>query len=278
MELLFGVIGGDRRQSELLRLLRTDGYAAAAYGTAGETNWEEAVSAEVVILPLPLCREGDTLNIEGEQRGCGALFRCLRRDQLLLAGQVKPSQTAEAAERGLTLIDYFNREELTVANAAATAEGTIQVILQHLERSLLGSRCLILGYGRIGKLLSYRLTALGAQVLVAARRPESLAWARAYGCEAVELARLEGNMADFDVVLNTVPAPLLGKTQLEELKPDCLCVDVASVQGIDQKAAELLGLSHVWARGLPGKLMPQTAGRILRDTIYNILKEQRRFL
>ena len=137
MDLLFGVIGGDRRQAELLKLLRQDGYQAAAYGTAGETDWERAVSAEVVLLPLPLCREGDTINIEGEQRGIGALLRQMRRDQLLLAGQVKPAQTAEAAELDLNLIDYFKREELTVANAAATAEGTVQVILERLERSLL---------------------------------------------------------------------------------------------------------------------------------------------
>ena len=122
--MLFGVIGGDRRQAELLKLLRQDGYQAAAYGTAGETDWERAVSAEVVLLPLPLCREGDTINIEGEQRGIGALLRQMRRDQLLLAGQVKPAQAAEAAELDLNLIDYFKREELTVANAAATAEGT----------------------------------------------------------------------------------------------------------------------------------------------------------
>ena len=46
-----------------------------------------AVSAEVVLLPLPLCREGDTLNIPEEHRGAGALFHQLRRDQLILAGQ-----------------------------------------------------------------------------------------------------------------------------------------------------------------------------------------------
>ena len=138
--MLFGIIGGDRRQEVLLDLLRKDGYPVAAYGVAGEADWENAVTAEVVILPLPLCREGDTLNMEGEQRGVGALFHRLRRDQLILAGQVKPAQRTEALELDLNLIDYFKREELTVANAAATAEGTVQVILEYLERSLLGSQ------------------------------------------------------------------------------------------------------------------------------------------
>lgn len=272
--MFFGVIGGDRRQEVLLELLRQDGHTAAACGVAGEWDWEDAISAETLILPLPLCREGDTLNIGGERRGVGALFHRLRRDQLLLAGQVKPPQAAEAAELGLQLVDYFQREELTVANAAATAEGTVQVILERLERSLLGSRCLVLGFGRIGKLLCHRLDAMGAEVTAAARRTESLAWARAYGYGAVPLPVEEGRLSDFDVVVNTVPSLVLGEAALRRLKPDCLCVDVASVQGIDLSAAERLGLPNVWARGLPGGLMPQTAGAVIRDAVYTIIKER----
>ena len=272
--MLFGIIGGDRRQEVLLELLRKDGYPAAAYGVAGEKDWEMAVSAEVVLLPLPLCREGDTLNIPEEHRGAGALFHQLRRDQLILAGPVQPAQAAEASDLGLHLIDYFKREELTVANAAATAEGTVQVILERMDRSLLRSRCLVLGFGRIGKLLSRRLAAMGAQVTAAARRPESRAWAEACGYEAVDIGKLEGKLAEFDVVVNTAPAPVFGRERLRELKLGCLCVDVASVQGIDLAAAEELGLPNIWARMLPGKLMPRTAGRIIRDTVYTIIKEQ----
>lgn len=51
-------------------------------------------------------------------------------------------------------------------------------------------------------------------------------------------------------------------------------MDVASIRGIDASAAEALGLTIVWARALPGKLMPCTAGRIIRDTVFEILKEQ----
>ena len=272
--MLFGIIGGDRRQEVLLELLRKDGYPTAAYGIAGESDWDSAVAAEVVLLPLPLCRDRDTLNIEGQQRGAGALFHQLRRDQLILAGQVKPAQAVEALELNLNLIDYFKREELTVANAAATAEGTVQVILERLERSVLGSKCLVLGFGRIGKLLSCRLTAMGAYVTAAARRPESRAWVRAYGHQALNIESLEGKLAEFDVVVNTVPAPVFGTSCLRELKPGCLCVDVASVQGIDLAAAEKLGLPNTWARALPGKLMPKNAGTIIRDTVYTIIKEQ----
>ena len=90
----------------------------------------------------------------------------------------------------------------------------------------------------------------------------------------MDIGHLKGELNHFDVVVNTVPAPVFGEMHLRELRPGCLCVDVASVRGIDLPAAENLGLPNVWARALPGKLMPETAGKIIRDTVYTIIKEQ----
>ena len=102
--MLFGIIGGDRRQEVLLDLLRKDGYPVAAYGVAGEADWENAVTAEGGILPLALCREGDTLNMGGEQRGGGALVHRLRRDQLILAGAGKNGPERTEVGLGLDLV------------------------------------------------------------------------------------------------------------------------------------------------------------------------------
>ena len=168
----------------------------------------------------------------------------------MLAGQVRPAQQIEAENCGLTLVDYFQREELTVANAAATAESALQIAMEHLDRTLLGMECLVLGFGRIGKLLAYRLHGLGAHVTVTARKPSDLAWIRAYGWQALETGRLDGALCDFGAVFNTVPSPVLGHLLLAQLPKGCLCVELASVQGIDLAAAEELGLPHVWALSL----------------------------
>lgn len=45
----------------------------------------------------------------------------LRPGQVICAGMVGPQTAALAADRGLTLHDYFAREELAVANAVPTA-------------------------------------------------------------------------------------------------------------------------------------------------------------
>jgi len=280
MEKRFGVIGGDRRQAELARLLAEDENQVSTYGLdhwepGGACSLEDALAADVVVLPLPLCKGEGVLNCEGDVVLTRELFCCLDPRQCILAGQVKPMQHMEAAAYGLTLRDYFRREELTVANAAATAEAAVQVAMEGLDRVLLGMSCLVLGFGRIGKLLSHRLHGLGAQVTATARKPEDLAWIRAYGFRDLRTDALDGHLSDFGVVFNTIPSLVLDSELLSQLPPDCLCIDLASEPGIDLAAAERRGLPQVWARSLPGRMVPYTAAKAIRDAIYYIILEER---
>ena len=279
MKKTFGVIGGDRRQAELARLLAADGHTVCTYGLegwkpGGEGTLDHAAEAGTVILPLPLCKGDGVLNCEEGPVPTSDLFRRLRPGQRILAGQVKPQQRREAEDCGLILEDYFLRDELTVANAAATAEAAVQVAMEGLDRTLMGMDCLVLGFGRIGKLLCDRLHGLGAKVTATARRPADMAWIRAYGCEALEIGKLDGHLSGFRAVFNTVPSLVLDERLREQLPENCLCVDLASVQGIDLVAAERRGMPQVWARSLPGRLVPLAAAEIIRDTVYQILEER----
>ncbi len=278
MNKTFGVIGGDRRHAELARLLTEDGRTVYTYGLAGRPSadgtLDRAAEADVVILPLPLCKGDGVLNCQETPMPTMDLFRRLKPFQLVLAGQVKPAQRREAEACGLHLEDYFLREELTVANAAATAEGAVQVAMENMDRSLLGRDCLVLGFGRIGKLLSNRLHGLGARVTATARKPEDLAWIRAYGWRALETGALDGALGSFGAVFNTVPSLILTRPLLAQLPRECVCVDLASVAGIDQTAAADLGLNCVWARSLPGRLVPRTAAAVIRDAVDYILEER----
>ena len=278
MEKILGLIGGDRRQAELARLLAEDGNTVFTGGLsrwrAEPDDWERAVGAPVVVLPLPLCKEEGVLNCEGAALSTAELFARFRPEQRLLAGQVSPARRREAEALGLTLEDYFQREEFTVANAALTAEGAVQTAMERLDRTLLRMDCLVLGFGRIGKLLSYRLHGLGARVTATARKPGDLAWIRAYGWKALETGNLDGCLGTFGAVFNTVPSLVLDEPLLRQLPRDCLCVDLASVPGIDQTAAAALGLPWVWARSLPGRLVPCTAAAVIRDAVYYIMEER----
>ena len=194
--------------------------------------------------------------------------------QMLCGGRVDPVTAALAAERGLTIRDYFAREELAVANAVPTAEGAVQIAMEQLPITIHGARVLVVGFGRVGRALAQRLAALGAKVTVAARRYESLAWAQASGYGAEQTGQLAGWLCGYDLVVNTVPALVMGEAELADLKPDCLVLDLASKPGgVDLEAARRLGRTVIWALSLPGKVAPVTAGAAIKNTIYHMLHE-----
>jgi len=279
------VIGGDLRQAKLAELLLADGHTVHTYALEqtpepGEAPMETTLKgvelSHCVVLPLPVTGEEGMLNAPlcAQRLALSEILDALRPGQLVCAGMVTDHIAALAAERGLTIHDYFAREELAVANAIPTVEGAIQIAMEELPITLHGARVLVIGYGRSGKLLAHRFSALGAHVTVAVRKYADMAWAQAYGYGTERTAQLEGWLCGYDLVVNTVPARVLGEQRLADLSPGALVIDLASRPGgVDFEAAARLGVKVIWALSLPGKVAPVTSGKNIRDTIYNILQE-----
>ena len=278
----FWVLGGDPRQAALATALAEDGHTVHTY--ALEQGADPALAAhdltglgdaDCVILPLPVT-QGELLNapLSACSLPLTQVLGALTPGQLVCAGMVSPTLQAEA--RGLRLVDYFAREELAVANAVPSSEGAIQIAMEELPITLHGAKVLVIGFGRLGKVLAAQLRGLGAQVSVAARRWEHLAWAQVEGYGTERSDQLSGWLCGYDLVINTVPSPILGAEELADLKPGCLVIDLASKPGgVDFEAAGELGVKVIWALSLPGKVAPVTAGLAIRDTLYNILTEER---
>ena len=279
------VVGGDMRQGKLAQLLADDGHtvhtlalehAGALSGVLAETRPEGIALADCIVLPLPMTSEGLRLNtpLSNREWMLEQVLTALRPEQILCAGRVSPAAAELAARLGLTLRDYFSREEFAVANAVPTAEGAIQIAMEELPITIQEARVLVIGYGRLGKLLAQRFSALGARVSVSARKYADLAWIRASGYGVEHTGQLSGWLCSYDLIVNTVPAAILGEAELEDLQSGCVVIDLASKPGgVDLEAAAQLGVKVIWALSLPGKAAPVTAGRSIKTTIYNILHE-----
>lgn len=285
-ELNIWVVGGDLRQAKLAQLLAEDGHTVHTYAlgepqepTAGltpEATLRRADKADCVVLPLTITLGDGLLNapLSPSDHPLNPILDQLSPHQFLCGGRLDPETEALARERGLTIHDYFAREELAVANAVPTAEGAVQLAMEHLPITIHGSKVLVVGFGRVGRLTAQRFQALGARVSVAARKYEHLAWAQAMGFGGEHLPQLKGWLCSYDLIVNTVPVQVLGREELEDVKPDCLILDLASKPGgVDLGAAGELGLTVIWALSLPGKVAPITAGAAIKSTIYNMLRE-----
>ena len=162
---------------------------------------------------------------------------------------------------------YARREEYQIANAQLTAEGAIALLRP--ETGLSGAHILLLGYGRIARLLARELQKAGALVTAAARSGEQRAWAEAESIEALPLDALSGALDRFDVIIGTIPAPVLTEPLLALVRKDALLLELASAPGgIDAAAAHERGLRYIRAPGLPAKYAPERAAVILRDAVY----------
>lgn len=279
MKRTIAVLGGDMRQVCLARLLLEDGLDVVSWGLEqgdgpNPAPLNQALEAGLVLLPLPVCRAGNlNLPLTDTELGAEQLWPRLRYDQLLLGGMTEELSGRLMTDFGLTLLDYYDREETQIANAVPTAEGAIQRAMEATERTLHGSRCLIIGFGRIGKALARRLQGLGAQVAVFARRFSDQAWVEASGYEVFRFAA--GELGRFDLIFNTAPALVLDAGRLAELRKNCVVLELASPPGgVDLDAAGRLGRRVISAAGLPGKVAPITAAAAIRDSVYHILEER----
>ena len=161
------------------------------------------------------------------------------------------------------------------ANAFPTCEGALQLAMEQTAFTLQNARCLVIGAGRIGMLLARKLYALDAQVTVSARCTRDFARIAAAGLHALDTRRLAGHLAGFDLIFNTVPAPILTTEVLSDMKPPCFIIDLASLPG-GVSADTLLpdGCRVLHALSLPGKVAPLSAARAVFDTVDTILHEE----
>ena len=284
----FSIIGGDLRIIKLAKMLAEEGNTIYTYGLEKAEELKNVTNivfceklkhaiqnTEVVIGPIPFSSNGKDINSPFSDNTISIReFMHMINAKILIAGSILPEIYDLANDEYVEIIDLMKREELAVLNTISTAEGAIEIAISNTNKIIHGSEILILGFGRIGKVLARKMAGLSAKVTCAARKDEDFAWIRAYGHKATNINTLGEGLSRYDIIINTVPHLVLTPERLQYVTNDCLLIDLASNPGgIDKKAAKDRNLKLIWALALPGKVAPVTTAEFIKDTIYNILKE-----
>lgn len=261
------VAGGDRRFAYLVRLLRERGLDARAAGLerCGLSDvpcapLAAAAQAKVVVLNSPI-----NVSLTDAPFGIGRLLAHLEPGaRLIFCG---PSIPPAGLER-FCVCDLTSDEEFLRKNAELTAEGAIYAAMGAQERALKDARCLVVGWGRIGRALTERLVALDARVTVASRTDRGMRLAQSRGAQAVETARMSEALGEIDVVFSTPPFPVFDAKALAKLHRDALVIDLASAPyGVDLEAARSVGVRAWREPGLPGRYCPYSAACVLLEQV-----------
>lgn len=282
----FTVLGGDLRSIKLANLIAADGNKVDIYGfkNAGfELGLEESPSLElalkepdVIIGPLPCSNDNENLNAPfcPDKIEIKEIFKKMNKNQLFIAGRIGEKILHAASVYSVYTVDLLEREEMAVLNAIPTAEGAIQIAMEEMPVTLHNCNAMILGFGRIGKILAKMLCGLGCNVYVEARKYSDLAWIKGYGYKPVNLKDMGDCIDSMDVIFNTIPHVILDENMLKKVKKESLIIDLASKPGgVDFDKAKEYGVKTIWALSLPGKVAPVTAAEFIKDTVYNIINE-----
>lgn len=278
----FGVIGGDERMKYLAQSIAADGYPVCVCGLeklgtcrgAAECDLPQlAAKSSVILLPLPATKDGLFLNAPYAENEIHLEddFARLFMHKTVCGGMLQRLTASSSLWREIEPEDYYRREELAVGNAIPTAEGAVGIAIREYPGTINGAKCLITGFGRIGKNLAIILRGMGAEVFCAARKKADLMQMRAFGVQPLTYREISRR---FDLIFNTVPAKVLTSPVLMQQTRDTLIIELASAPGgTDLKRAEELHLHVIDAPSLPGRVAPKTAAEYIKEAVYNILEE-----
>lgn len=283
------IIGGDLRIANLVHMLKKEKWNITTYGlekadiqwdtTCVEaTSLEEAVEkSSLLVSAIPLSSNGKTINSPFSEHPI-YLEELLSRvgKKTLIAGNIKEKMIEEIQNNGGEVIDLLKQEELTILNTIATAEGAIQIAMEETARTIHSSNVLVLGFGRVGKVVADRLQGLGAHVACEARKKSDLAWIKAYGYDPIDLQQLDENLYKYTILINTIPSMILDETRIQLLNHEAVVIDLASYPGgVDKEAAKKHHIKYIWALSLPGKVAPTTSAEYIKQTLYTIIEQRK---
>jgi dipicolinate synthase subunit A len=174
----------------------------------------------------------------------------------------------------ISVIELFDRDDVAIYNSIPTAEGAVMMAIQHTDITIHGSVCMVLGFGRTGFTMARTLQGLGAVVKVGVRQPEHVARAWEMGFQPFYTKDLYMEVANIDLLFNTIPTMIVTAQVITNIPHRAVIIDLASKPGgTDFRFAEKRGIKALIAPGLPGIVAPKTAGRIMANTLSQLIED-----
>ncbi|MFC0215691.1 dipicolinate synthase subunit DpsA [Paenibacillus chartarius] len=280
-------IGGDARQLEIIgRFIEMDA-AVTLYGfdnlqnnfagaSKEQLTPESLAEANVVILPaVGTDDQGkvDSIFASEELMLTEAHIASLKRDTKVFTGMAKPYLKRLCEKHRIRLIELFERDDVAIYNSIPTAEGAIMIAIQNTDITIHGSNSMVLGFGRTGITMARTLQGLGARVKVGVRRAEHFARAYEMGFQPFYTEELYHQVGNIDLLFNTIPTMIVTAQVITNIPHRAVIIDLASKPGgTDFRFAEKRGIKAILAPGLPGIVSPKTAGRIMANTLIQLLE------
>lgn len=231
--------------------LKEKGYTIDTIGLL-EIDNGDIKTADIIILPVPVTRDKVNINCSLTNKQISLdILKDARREAKIFGG-------GKLALNNYT--DYLAKDEYAIKNAVLTAEGAISYAINNTEFSLWESRILVVGYGRLGKVLADRIKGFSPNLTVSARNERDFATLDMLGINHIKTEDIGSLDKQFDIIFNTVDIKL-------DYTGNALFIDLSSTGGVTNVSGDL---EYIKLPGVPGKTAPQTAGKIIAETVISL--------
>ncbi len=270
----FFVIGGDKRILYLAEMLGDENNNVKILGfdklfesqqlfenehLKRANSIDEINKEDIIISSIPLSIDGINIYTPFSDK---KIKLDVLKNKKFIAGKIPENIFSDGC------FDILKDEEFTMLNTIPTAEGAIAKAIEETEITIEKSNCLILGFGRVGKILAYKLKALDANVYAESRNEKTLAEIRAYGYNPVKFEEIGNKICKMDVIFNTIPEKIIDKDKLIFMNNKSIIIDLASKPGgVDFESAKKMKIKALLYSGIPGKVAPKTSAIYIKKII-----------
>jgi len=195
---------------------------------------------------------------------------------MVFLGRVTPGIAKAARDAGVTAIGHGSDDVEMLGHAIPTAEGALRHAITMSDVTLMGSKSVCIGFGRVGQSVAWALRGMGADVTVCARNPSQRARAKGFGLRAAPLEALPDQVLDADFIFQTAPGDeglVLTRDILAHVRNDVVIICLSSPPAAtDLEYCESRNLRALWARGQAGSA-PRITGRSEWDVITHLYEQ-----
>lgn len=283
----FSIIGGDDRLSYMANNLSDMNFSVVTYKTTSKINDQKikqatsikdaVITSKNIICPIPLTRDG--ISITNKLKICNLsileLQNNLNSSQNFFAGCIPKEFVKFTNEKNIFIYDYMQNNSFSIYNSIATAEAAIAEAILNNSINMHSSNCLVLGFGKCGKLIAHKLKNLCKTVTICARNENDRAFANAYGYESFNLNKLKTNINNFQYIFNTIPAMILNKEIIGNISKNSFILDITPI-GTDINACKEKSINAKISLAIPGKFKAKSSAEALINITLKILKKTKK--
>lgn len=238
--------------------LEKNGFNVFTMGLGEDSG--QLTDANIILLPVPVTRDGVNIN-------CALTGAVIPLD--ILKSLPQSARIFGGGKLDLNnYTDLLALDEYAIKNAVLTAEGAIAYALENTDFALFESKILVIGYGRVGKVLTSRLLGFYPDITVSARSERDFASLEAGGIRHIATGDLHRVSAPFDIVFNTVDIKF--QSEVKAALSPTLFIDLSSRGEFEENGNDNQRVRYIKLPGIPAKTAYKTAGKIIAETVISL--------